>query len=186
MDAASIADVVHAFRPEVDVLELACGEGAFTRELVRFARSVTAVDSSPAMLERNRTQTASGSVRYVEADLFDWRPDRAYDTVFFANWLSHVPPSMFDRFWGLVEECVRPGGRVGFLDEDDRAEGHDECHVVDGVPVATRTLADGRRFDVVKVFWHPDDLATRLVGLGWAIELRRVGASFLFGVAERA
>src|SRR5690348_5503023 len=66
MDAASIAEVVEEFRPAGEVLELACGEGAFTRELVRFATSVTAVDSSPAMLRRNRTQTI-GSVSYVEA-----------------------------------------------------------------------------------------------------------------------
>jgi SAM-dependent methyltransferase len=46
--------LVDEFAPTGDVLELACGSGSFTRELVRHARTVTAVDGSPRMLERNR------------------------------------------------------------------------------------------------------------------------------------
>lgn len=36
--------LVDEFAPTEDVLELACGNGAFTRELLRYARTVTAVD----------------------------------------------------------------------------------------------------------------------------------------------
>ena len=32
---------------------------------------------------------------------------------------------------------------------------------------------------------RPDDLAARLVALGWKATLRRVGTSFFFGVAVR-
>jgi hypothetical protein len=30
-------------------------------------------------------------VRFVQADLFAWKPDRRYDVAFFGFWLSHVP-----------------------------------------------------------------------------------------------
>ena len=55
-------------------------------------------------------------VRYVRADLFDWRPEEAYDVAFFGFWLSHVPPGRFAAFWDLVRAAWRPGGRAVFVD----------------------------------------------------------------------
>jgi SAM-dependent methyltransferase len=181
---AVIRALVDEFRPEGDVLEVACGEGTFTRELLRHARSVTALDASPGMLARNRRQTRARIIRYVETDIFEWVPDRVYDAAFFSNWLSHVPPALFDRFWTLIRSCVRDDGRVGFLDEDDRAVHRDETLVIGGVPAARRTLADGTRFDIVKVFWSPDELETRIRALGWDVGIRRIRNGFLFGVAR--
>lgn len=183
MEPALVRQVVDEFAPVGDLLELACGEGAFTRELVRHARTLTAVDASPAMLARNRAQMEDAAVRYVQADLFSWQPHESYDVVFFANWLSHVPPARFDDFWQLVRSCLRPGARVAFLDEDERAVTFDDGFVRDGVPAARRTLDDGRVFDIVKVFWGPAELEARLRDLDWHAHVRRVGESFLFGTA---
>lgn len=38
------------FRPTGDVLELACGPGTWTPQLLRYASTVTAVDASPEMI----------------------------------------------------------------------------------------------------------------------------------------
>jgi demethylmenaquinone methyltransferase/2-methoxy-6-polyprenyl-1,4-benzoquinol methylase len=179
-----VAEVVDEIGPSGDALELACGTGVFTRELVRRVRSLTAIDASPKMLERNREMVRTPAVHYVEADLFAWQPDRAYDMVFFSFWLSHVPPSEFDRFWALVRRCLAPGGRVAFVDEDDRASERQDSRLVDGVPSARRTLSDGRTFDIVKVFWDPADLERRLQSAGWDVSVRCVGASFLCGVGS--
>src|SRR4051794_19102092 len=173
--------LVDEFAPRGDVLELACGSGAFTRELVRHARTVTAVDSSPRMLERNHREVGDGRVTYVNADIFDWRPERRYDAVFFGFWLSHVPPVTFDEFWALVRSSLRARGRVAFVDEDDRGTMKDDIHLIQNVPVAPRTLRDGRTFDVVKVYWNPTELQDRLTSLGWQVPVRRVGGSFLYG-----
>jgi hypothetical protein len=32
-------------------------------------------------------------VEFIEADVFAWEPPRRYDTVLFAFWLTHVPPT---------------------------------------------------------------------------------------------
>jgi SAM-dependent methyltransferase len=173
--------LVDEFNPTGDVLELACGTGAYTRELVRHARSLTAVDASPRMLAINRERLGDPKVRYVQADLFSWEPDREYDGVFFGFWLSHVPPAFFDQYWALVRQCLAHGGRVAFIDEDDRASGHDDVQLIDGVPVARRTLPDGRQFDIVKLFWRPEELEGRLRSSGWDITVRRVGETFLYG-----
>ena len=181
-----IRALVDEFGPVGDVLELACGTGVFTRELARHARTVTAIDGSPRMLERSRREVDHENVAYVQADIFDWHPDRRYDAVFFGFWLSHVPPARFDDFWSLVHSCLGPGGRVGFVDEDDRGSDNDDLRVVDDVPVARRTLRDGRTFDVIKLYWNAEELEARLRSLGWAGSVRRVGETFLYGELARS
>jgi demethylmenaquinone methyltransferase/2-methoxy-6-polyprenyl-1,4-benzoquinol methylase len=109
------------------------------------------------------------------------QPERRYDAVFFGFWLSHVPPVIFDEFWALVRSSLRAGGRVAFVDEDDRGTTNDDLHLVDDVPAAPRTLRDGRTFDVVKVYWDPTELRDRLSALGWQVAVRRVGGTFLYG-----
>ena len=156
----------------------------FTRELVRHATSLTAVDSSPRMLQRNRSNVGDPTVEYVCADLFDWQPTPQYDTVFFGFWLSHVPPTHFTAFWSLVKRCLRPGGHAGFVDEDERARAHEAAHSDAGVPTARRTLSDGTAFDIVKVFWNPAELEQRLLELGWHADVEPAGAAFLYGVAQ--
>ena len=81
-------------------LELACGTGVWTNSLASRVQSLTAIDGSPEMLAVARQRLGDTSVNFVETDLFDWQPDQQYDTIFFAFWLSHVPPARFESFWG--------------------------------------------------------------------------------------
>lgn len=53
------------------ILELACGPGHWTKQLLDGASSVTAVDASPEMIERARSQLAEAGVdeaRVTSAD----------------------------------------------------------------------------------------------------------------------
>jgi ubiquinone/menaquinone biosynthesis C-methylase UbiE len=87
------------FRPTGRVLEIASGTGVWTVHVLRYASSVTALDSSPEMHELSRRKIGEDPrIRYLRADVFSWAPDGRYDVVFFANWLSHVLPGRFHRF----------------------------------------------------------------------------------------
>ena len=177
--------VIERLEPSGDVLELACGPGGFTRLLISHSVSLTAVDASPRMLDRNRAEVGDPKIVYVEADLFAWEPPRRFDFVFFGFWLSHVPLERLDEFWSMLRRCVAPGGRAAFVDEDDRALGVvDDPLVVEGVPAARRLLADGWSFDIVKIFWNPSHLRERLRTVGWDASIDRVGATFMAGVAR--
>ena len=177
------------FGPTGRVLELACGTGLWTVELVRHASRVTAVDASPEVLEINRARLREAgleaSVRYVEANLFDWRPDDAHDAVFFGFWLSHVPPERFEAFWELVRGALRPGGRVFFVDSLG-AETPDEMARRSRNPrdhTTIRQLDDGREFRIVKIFYEPAELEQRLAGLGWNVSVRTT-EHLLYGSGE--
>ncbi len=180
-----VRSALHEFCPCGDVLELAAGTGIWTEELARYANSVTAVDASHEVLEINRSKVGDG-VEYVVADLFTWSPARLYDTVFFGFWLSHVPPSHFDVFWSLVRRCLKPSGRVFFVDSalESTSAAKDHEPPDPSTFVAKRKLDDGRDFQIVKVFYEPGELTGRLQGLGWNIDVRPTESYFIFGAGE--
>jgi 2-polyprenyl-3-methyl-5-hydroxy-6-metoxy-1,4-benzoquinol methylase len=182
----TVEKALHGLRPFGRVLELACGTGLWTRRLVETAESVTAVDASAEVIALNRERVGSDAVRYVQADLFEWRPGERYDLVFFGFWLSHVPPSHFASFWSLVRESLAPGGIAFLVDnkrnftslDQQRFVAEDDGHVVE------RELNDRRRFRVVKVFHEPERLEAQLGELGWQADVRASGEFFLYGQAR--
>jgi demethylmenaquinone methyltransferase/2-methoxy-6-polyprenyl-1,4-benzoquinol methylase len=159
-----------AFRPTGSVLELACGPGVWTGQLLRHATDVTAVDASPEMLGIASARVVSKRVRFVEANIFDWRPDRRYDVVFFGFWLSHVPLERFASFWSLVADCLEPGGRVFFVDDAHRTP--DELIEGESSSTVLRRLNDGSAHRAVKVPHRADELQERLARVGWRVEVR--------------
>jgi demethylmenaquinone methyltransferase/2-methoxy-6-polyprenyl-1,4-benzoquinol methylase len=179
-----LVDALRAFYPRGRVLEIACGTGLYTRELVQFASSITAIDASPEMLDLARQRIRSPSVRFVHADVFSWEPDGQYDVVFFSFWLSHVPPTHFERFWDRVAAFLAPNGRVFFMDEGPHSYWREEF--VDEVAgVVRRQLLDGSEHFAIKVLWDASDLERRLRDLGWDITVHRTDA-FYWGHGGRA
>lgn len=166
-----------------DVLELACGTGQWTSRLAARARSVTAVDAAPETLALARARTASPAVRFVRADLFAWRPPRRYDTVFFAFWLSHVPPARLPAFWDTVAAALAPGGRAVFVDDGPAAAADEELLARHPIPTVLRRLDDGSRHRVVKVFHDPRTLTRDLTTRGWSVRIRPLANTFT-GIAE--
>ena len=60
--ARDLATALDEFRPAGDVLELACGPGTWTRQLLRHAATVTALDAAPEMLARAQARVGEGRV----------------------------------------------------------------------------------------------------------------------------
>lgn len=167
-----------------DVLELACGTGQWTQLLAARARSVTAVDAASEALALARTRAAAPTVGFVEADLFAWRPPRRYDTVFFAFWLSHVPPARLPRFWNTVADALAPSGKVIFIDDGPAGAADEDVLADHPVPAVVRRLDDGSKYRIVKVFHDARTLTSDLTALGWSVRIRSVAGQFL-GIAER-
>jgi demethylmenaquinone methyltransferase/2-methoxy-6-polyprenyl-1,4-benzoquinol methylase len=187
-EGAELERVLDAFHPRGDVLELACGTGLWTRHLVGYADTLTAVDGSEEVLAINRARVGDPSVRYVQADLFDWTPPPdGYDVCFFSFWLSHVPQQRFAAFWEMVARALRPGGRVLFIDSarTDRSTAADHQLPVGDEATMTRRLDDGREFQIVKRFYDPRALESELASLGWAFEVAGTGEFFIYGTGVK-
>jgi demethylmenaquinone methyltransferase/2-methoxy-6-polyprenyl-1,4-benzoquinol methylase len=147
-----------------EVLELACGTGSWTRDLLGMARRITAVDGAPEMLAMARAKVAdAAAVDFVCADLFGWVPTSQYDLVMFAAWISHIPPHRLDGFLDKVRDAVRPGGYVFIVDEPAGGQEFRARSLGD----IRRPLRDGRTFKIVKVYYESDLICETLRARGW-------------------
>lgn len=181
-----------------DVLELAAGTGIWTSYLANRAESITAVDASPEALDINRNRVPGDRVEYVEADIFDWEPDREYDTIFFSFWLTHVPDRRFGQFWGTVRSACKRNGLVVIIDN-----AHPHHSMLYGPEVrqskliaqtghgwdldthtSRRRMPGGGYYTIVKRFWKPDELAEALIPLGWDSRFGNTDWAFIRGTAN--
>lgn len=187
-DVAEVQAALDRFEPDGEVLELACGTGLWTRRLLAHARSLTAIDASPEVLELARACVDDPGVSYVQADLFAWEPDHTCDVCFFAFWLSHVPEERFETFWENVKQAVEPRGRVFFVDSSrsEQASAVDHTLPRQGEETMLRRLADGREYHIVKRFYEPHALQQRLTELGWSAHVQRTPEFFIYGHATPA
>ncbi len=182
-----VREQIRLFNPIGNVLEFACGTGWGTELLVIFADNITAVDSSEEVVTLNRNKVQSKKVNYVISDIFQWRPDKLYDAIFFSFWLSHVPPGRFSEFWDVVRSSLKPGGRVFFADTlgapTAGAKNHSLNQKDDNISV--RYLNNGREFQIIKIFFQPEELTARLKEIGWQISVKRTDTHFLYGSGEK-
>lgn len=177
------------------VLELAGGTGCWTEQLARRAARVTVLDGSAEMLALNERRLAAAGLRarvsYQKLDLFGWSPPEeaagsAYDAVFFAFWLSHVPAGLVDGFLTKVARALRPGGSVAVLDNRpgsvDRSR-HGTRRI--DRDRERRQLKDGRRFSIVKRCDSPAEIEARLERAGIRASARLTATHFLVVTGQR-
>ncbi len=107
---AWMARQLHGLPNQARVLEVGCGDGAFTRDLARFSRQVTALDLSAAQIQQNAR--AYPDIQFQQHDLADplpFPPDH-----FAVIWCSEVLEHLFDPAFAVREmhRVLAPGGRL--------------------------------------------------------------------------
>ncbi len=160
------------------ILELACGTGFWTGTLLKMGNKVTATDAAPEMLAIAREHLGDERITYQQVDLFQWQPEGKYDLVFFANWLSHVPPNALDDFLKKVRASLRTGGCLALVDQYAPSEA-DSAIAKEDI-YAVRPLEDGRQFTIVKAFYNLNDLEAKLNALGMEVTSSRFSETFFF------
>ncbi len=141
------------------VLDLGCGEGALTQELVERGCQVIGVDSSPE-------QVAAARVRGIEAHVMDGQR-LAFECEFDAvlsnaalHWMTAV-----DATIAGVWRALRPGGR--FVAEKG---GHGNVACIES---ALAKALEARSVDAAGAnpwyFGHPDDYGRRLESAGFEV-----------------
>jgi len=116
--------VARAVPPGGSILELGCGVGRITRQLVARGYDVTAVDESAAMLARVRdAETVCARIEHVDLG-------RRFDGVVLASNLLTVEPEQRRAF---LETCRR----------------HSDTVVVETLPLGWRPRDDERRLGAV-------------------------------------
>ncbi len=181
-----VRDSLLSLKPSGRVLDIACGTGLWTQHLAAGVEFLLAVDSSAEALDICKQRVSGRHIFYKVVDIFQWESSDKFDFIFFGFWLSHIPPARFNDFWERVDRLLESGGRIFFVDsrltQESTAKGHAP---VDDSGLVTRKLNDGREFEIVKIFYLPQELEARLKSIGWTGNVRCTAEFFIYGCVER-
>lgn len=175
------------FSPKGEVLELACGTGWWTEQLAKYADHLTAIDASPEVIALNqkRVKNYKGKIDYQIADLFTWKPEKKYDVIFFSFWLSHVPKDLFIPFWKTVMSALKPNGRVFLIDSTSHSSDHVSPESQKDF-IQIRQLKDGRKYNIIKIYYSPEGLEKKINELGYQTDLHKTQNYFLYGTVKNS
>ena len=185
-EVEQVRNSLDRFKAEGNILELACGTGLWTQQLLRHAQNITAVDAVEEVIKLNQQRLQSSKVKYIQANIFTWRPEEQYDVVFFGFWLSHVPSQYFEPFWQMVRQALKSRGRVFLVDSKYEPTSTAKDHHLGEVQAGTvkRLLNDGREYQIVKIFYECEQLEKMLNRMGWNMKVEETPHYFLFGHGE--
>lgn len=96
------------------VLELGCGAGYFTRELIRSGADITAIDVSPELLEMARSNCSAPNVQYQIENAYELSyEDAIFDSVVGSSVLHHLE---IEKALRDVYRVLKPGGTIFFTE----------------------------------------------------------------------
>ena len=146
-----------------EIVELAAGTGWWSPLLAQKGE-LALYDVSDEVLVRARDRLLAHGLRAHIHIRDAWaEPDRQVDVVFCGAWLSHVRRKRLPEFLAIVRRWLKPGGLFAFIDE--AGQPGFERTVDEQQP---RQLNDGREFQIIKVFYEPDELQAALLAAGFA------------------
>jgi trans-aconitate methyltransferase len=109
----TLLEALERFGAAGAAVDLGCGDGRDTIELLRRGWTVLAIDSEPAALERLRTRTDLPPHARLEAlcQRFEDSVWPAVDLVNSSFALPLCPPGRFPDLWQRIVASLKPGGR---------------------------------------------------------------------------
>ena len=137
-------------------LDIGCGEGADAIWLADRGWRVTAVDLAPTALERAAAHAdaagpaVSGRVRWIQADVMRWVPDKEYDLV--TTHYLHLAGEPRRALFARLAAAVAPGGTLVVV-------GHHPKDLDTGA----------RRPAMPDMFFTAEEVASSLDPAGWEI-----------------
>ena len=136
--------------PDMDLLDFGAGTGLLSMEILPLVRTITAVDTSPKMLEVLESKEAEGITTHC-MDIFSEALEKRFDAVISSMVMHHVEDTkaLFSRIHTLLHE----GGRIAFADlYKEDGSFHDDntgVHHFGFEPEMLKTLLEGIGFQDV-------------------------------------
>ncbi len=138
---------------QCEVLEVAAGTGYWTQFIAPVTARMVSLDASKETLAIAKTRSGCASVEWVVGDAYDMPlAGQKFDAVFAGFWFSHIPREKLPQYLSYLNQFLKPGARVIFLDnlyvEGNSTPLSDRDAV--GNTYQTRPLADGSTHRVLK------------------------------------
>jgi ubiquinone/menaquinone biosynthesis C-methylase UbiE len=152
-----------------EVLEIACGTGYWTETIAKTARSIIATDINEAVIAiAKQKEYPIAKLEFKVADIFTYRPEKKFQSLFAGFIWSHVKVQDLDHFLDTVHNFAAPGGTIVFMDNNYVPGSNHPINETDenGNTFQVRKLADGSDHYVLKNFPNQEFLIKKLAGRG--------------------
>eukprot|EP01133_Synstelium_polycarpum_P010919 gene10919-12724_t len=194
----------------IKVLECAPGTGNFTQFFLQDKRfEVRCEEGAQEMInvllhKYNKDIETSPSFSIHKTDLLSGQFNplaNTYDIVFMGFFISHIPPSMFDSFFGKILSALKPHGKLVFADSyypENYVLKHHESGVNrvslssqdadDSKYIITRKLISGEAYKIVKTGFSSEEIMSVLTRNGFIMERGdscSITSSFIFGSVSK-
>jgi ubiquinone/menaquinone biosynthesis C-methylase UbiE len=109
-----VAMLTETLKPGHLVLEIGCGTGYFTVEILKSGSEVKAIDISPELLALARKELAGARVTFHEEDAHNLSfPDDYFDRIIGSSVLHHLD---IQKALSEIFRVLKPGGRIAFTE----------------------------------------------------------------------
>ena len=169
-DLQKLRDLLRGLVAGRALLEVACGTGYWTQVMAETARSITATDINPAVIELARAKAYRGgpvTLRLADA----WRSGEVQGRFTGGAalfWWSHLVRSRTRAFLEQFQRVLLPGALVVLADNLPVPGRHTPIARTDdeGNTYQLRRLRSGERFEVIKNYPSEAELRAAVKGLG--------------------
>ena len=106
--------LTRSIKADEKVLELGCGTGYFTREIIKTAASVVAIDISPNLLAIARKNITNPNISFCEENAYQMTFTNEYfDYVIGSSVLHHLD---IEKAFSEIYRVLKPGGSIAFTE----------------------------------------------------------------------
>jgi len=106
--------LISHLQPEMRVLEIGCGTGYFTKELLKTGSNIIAIDISPDLLKLATSHTTTDNITYIVGNAYNLSfKNDSFDSIVGSSVLHHLNVDS-----ALVEffRVLKPGGTLYFTE----------------------------------------------------------------------
>ncbi len=154
----------------LNLLEIACGTGYWTRIISETAKSIVAADINPEMLEIAQDKKYPNSnVKFLISDIFKMDNLKVTFEAGFGGYIwSHIPVQDLPQFLNKFQQKIKKGGKIIFIDNNYLPEYSNPTVKQDeyGNGFQERKLEDGTSHRVLKNYPEKDFLLKMLKKIG--------------------
>ncbi|MCQ2416401.1 MAG: methyltransferase domain-containing protein [Oscillospiraceae bacterium] len=143
MERKSVAVLLSHYlagKRNVQLLDLACGNGRILQELVHFG-TCTACDASRAMLHAVQEKFAGADVRIQELDLISQQPNETFDVITIFRFIRHYSYETRRGLWRKLRNALNENGILLFDVPNNRFE------------IPHRQKNGWGKYNIYDVFW---------------------------------
>ena len=170
-------------------IDIACGTGFWLPVYEKDCTSITLIDQSENVLAECAKKIGKLGIeektKIIRDEILSYPfKEHEYDSAFIGFFISHLPDAELDAFFGILKRLLRPGGRLTVIDGVWSEMIIKIRPVRSKVGMITRTLYDGRQFQVFKRYFEKQDLQDLAGRFGINLDIIYWGKVFLLATGH--